>query len=361
MRRCEVRARRQGTQLAHLPGGRGQDYQRRGGQEEGEFLGGPAERAKQPRAATVACNNLSVPNGRPPDIPPSPPPPLASHTHTHHEPTTNPTAPPSPAPDVDGAHTPPPDPPPKHGPAPRRTPGPSRGPYRTAEPLRAPNYSTFALNSASQGEYGADETSAGVILLEAIADSHPAVALWDTGAEGDFASYHWVKRHGLTMQDSEQRVKYADGSVRKALGEIVLPVKLLTRGRGYECKVRVVVAELQSRFDLVLGMPFCRAHVPRPDWKRMTIELPERRSNGSIAWNAALRAKTTRPPPPGPGDTGDTGPSLYEVSLHQMERWHEAGLLDDDSLHCLNIRFPVELNSVAPGGDAQKAEAARCE
>jgi hypothetical protein len=164
-------------------------------------------------------------------------------------------------------------------------------------PIAIPCYSTFALNAASNRQYPVDDsTGAGVILLRSTAFEHPAIALWDTGAEGNFASWHWIERHKLQsqVQPSKQRVKYADGSVREARGELTLPLRLLTRGRGYECKLRVIVADLQPRFDLVLGTPFCKAHQPRPDWEHMTIELPEPRRDGSIAWRAAPLRETLR-------------------------------------------------------------------
>ena len=132
-----------------------------------------------------------------------------------------------------------------------------------AAPVAIPCYSTFALNSAQQREYPVDETTgSGIILLRCSAMDRPATALWDTGAEGNFASWHFIERHGLQshMQPSAQRVKYADGLVREARGELTLPLRLLTKGSGYECTLRVIVADLQPRFDLVLGTPFCKAH-----------------------------------------------------------------------------------------------------
>ena len=222
-----------------------------------------------------------------------------------------------------------------------------------------PNYSAFVLNAASQHEFGADSTSAGVVLLKSCVESRPAVSLWDTGAEAEFAGWHWVERHGLQdrMQPSKQLVKYANGAVRVARGELVLPLKLLTQGRGYECNVRLIVADLQPRFDIVLGMSFCRAHKPRPDWQRMTIELPERRRDGSIAWRAALRAGSRS----SAEDTDVAGLSLCELSVDQFERLWNCRLLDSETVHLVNIQSPVQLNAVAPVNDKERAEAERCE
>ena len=222
--------------------------------------------------------------------------------------------------------------------------------------MLVPCYSTFALNAASQGEYPVDETTgAGIILLRCSALSHPATSLWDTGAEANFASWHFVEQHGLQsqMQPSQQRVKYADGSVRAARGELTLPLKLHTHGGGYECKLRVIVADLQPRFDIVLGTPFCKAHKPRPDWERMTIELPESRRDGSIVWRAAVRATHSV------SATDASSIGLCELSVDQMERLWNAGMIDSETIHCINIHEPRHLNMVEPHTAAEHAEAAR--
>jgi hypothetical protein len=159
------------------------------------------------------------------------------------------------------------------------------------------------------------------------------------------------------MTPSKQLVKYANGEIRAARGELVLPLKLLTQGRGYECKIRVVVADLQPRFDIVLGTPFCRAHKPRPDWRNMTIELPESRRDGSVAWHAVLRAGSRA----AADDSDVAGLGLCEMSVEQMERLWNAGLLDSETVHLVNIRPPVQVNAVTPHDDRERAEAARCE
>ena len=164
--------------------------------------------------------------------------------------------------------------------------------------LAAPVYSEALLSAAGPlARPPAEEPAAGLFLLRGRTESGsagggPLTALWDTGAEGDFAALHCVERLGLTglLRPSSRRVKYADGSVRPALGELDLPLRLLTLGRSYHATVRVVVADLQQRFDIVLGTPFGRNHQPRMDWQAMTILLPEQRPNGPGPWRAILRA-----------------------------------------------------------------------
>lgn len=53
---------------------------------------------------------------------------------------------------------------------------------------------------------------AGVILLKAKLGDESAVCLWDTGAETNFLSQHFVERHGLLnkLNKSDCSVRYAD-------------------------------------------------------------------------------------------------------------------------------------------------------
>ena len=160
--------------------------------------------------------------------------------------------------------------------------------------LAVPDYTPFVLNAASKHEFGVDGDKSGIILLKGIAGTKPATLLWDTGAAAEFISHAYVLEHALQSQmtPSQQKVKYADGTVREARGELVLPLRILTHGSAFECTIRFIVADLQPRFDVVLGTPFCRAHEPRPDWERMTILLPTTRRNGQVVWQPAYRAGT---------------------------------------------------------------------
>jgi hypothetical protein len=290
---------------------------------------GPAERAAKrstPSRSAVAANHLSVLNGRPPDPPSTPPPPAVDAVRQAHTPHHGYTS---------GSRTP-------------------RG-----APLHLPCYSTSALEAASRHEYHADDTAAGVILLKCTADGKPAVSLFDTGAGGNFVGWHYVERHGLQsrMLPTTQTVRYANGAVQPARGEIDLPLKVLTQsGVGYSCKLRVVVADLQQAFDIVLGTPFCKAHRPQMDWEHMTIELPERRRDGSTTWRAALRAAAR----PDGSDSAHLG--LCEMSTGQMERLWNAGMLDLETLHCVNIRAPSEVrcHAIDAKTSAELAEATEC-
>lgn len=201
--------------------------------------------------------------------------------------------------------------------------------------LVVPVYTPFVLNAASRHEFGVDGDKAGVILLRSTAGGLPATSLWDTGAEAEFISWSYVERHGLQsrMTPSQQRVKYADGSVREARGELQLPLRIITHGQPFECKISFIVADLQPRFDVVLGTPFCRTVQPRPDWERMTILLPTAKRSGEVVWRAAYRASTRDAVP-----TDVSGMAPCELSPDTMEQLKSAGLIDPDSLTVVNIR-----------------------
>ncbi len=172
------------------------------------------------------------------------------------------------------------------------------------------------------------------------------MALFDTGAAGDFISWSFVLAHGLDkqMSASHRHVKYADGSVKAARGELTLPVRLLTLGDGYDCTLRLIVAELQPRFDIVLGTPFCRTHTPRPDWQRMTIDMKGHRArDGAGTWTPVLHAE----PLIAEGDGANTL-ALCELSTAAFGRLLSRGQFDNETVTYISIRHLLQLNAVAP-------------
>ena len=228
-----------------------------------------------------------------------------------------------------------------------------------------PNYTPFVLNAASRHEYGVDGNKASVILLKCTADSLPATALWDTGAEAEFISHSFVKSHGLQsrMTLSQQRVKYADGSVKAARGELVIQLRILTHGQPFERPIRFIVADLQPRFDLILGIPFCKAVEPRADFARMTILLPTLQRNGQVVWQPAYRA-STRDKSPLDAD----GLSLCELSVDGLQHLQDIGQLDNDLTCVVNIRRHLPEPAACSSTESAKSpdpketeETARCE
>lgn len=127
------------------------------------------------------------------------------------------------------------------------------------------------------------------------------------------------------LQPSRFSVRYADGTVKRAAGEVEVPLSLLADAQPYDCgSVRFTVVELQPRFDLVLGTPFGQQHRPRVDWSLMTIMLPYRRaSNKREVWRRCHRST------PADGSAPETaastlstvarGDRMREVSLSYIE------------------------------------------
>ena len=256
-----------------------------------------------------------------------------------------------------------PTPPPKAAPPPAAPPHQPRGSSPITATLVVPTYTPFVLNAASRHEFGVDGDKAGVILLKCTAGELPATGLWDTGAEAEFISWSFVCKHKLEgqMKPSHQRVKYADGTVREARGELQLPLRVLTHGQPFDRLTRFIVADLQPRFDLVLGTPFCRAHQPRPDWERMTILLPTTKRNGEVSWQPAFRS-SARESDEIPADVDSL--SLCELSLESMDRLRAAGLLDEDCTHFVNIRPEGTaarlLSAITSADEAESTEQAKC-
>jgi len=165
-------------------------------------------------------------------------------------------------------------------------------------------------------------SSASTILLQSSLAGHAASGLLDTGAERSFIAAHFIERHGLSnqLQPTGQRVKYADGSIKKARGTISCTVKLLTRSRPYEFTGSFIVADLQEGYDLILGIPFCKEHNPRPDWQAMTVTLQHgkqkltcltRRATTSAIKDSSLAAAKLSPA---------AAIHISQVSVEQMEK-----------------------------------------
>ena len=182
--------------------------------------------------------------------------------------------------------------------------------------------STVDLNSSHD-----KDGHVGTILLKAQLSGSSAICLFDTGAETNFLSQHFVERNGLQdrLERSKCSVRYADGTVKAARGEITLPLQLLSERAPFACTVRFVVADLQRQFDLILGIPFCREHEPRPDWAEMTIRLLDQRVGRNQAWRRVYKASARRPEDAEPDRSSKT---LSEISLGAMDQLRSA-----DQLH----------------------------
>jgi hypothetical protein len=202
---------------------------------------------------------------------------------------------------------------------------------------------TVDLNAAKDAD-----GHVGTILLKAKIDGTSAICLFDTGAETNFLSHHFVERHGLhtRLEPSQCSVRYADGTVKAARGEITLPLQLLAERAPFACSTRFVVADLQRQFDLILGIPFCREHEPSPDWAKMTIKLLDQRPGRNRAWRAVYKASPRRP---GEIEGDFKGRTLGEISLGAMDQLRSSNGLIEWCL--INLRPSVSCTAAATGPD----------
>ena len=130
------------------------------------------------------------------------------------------------------------------------------------------------------------------ILLKGKVGEASATCLFDTGAEANFLAKHFVDKLQLggQMKRSLRSVRYADGTIKEALGEIELPLQLLADGAPQDATGRFIVADLQRQFDLILGMPFCQRYEPSMDWTAMTIKLRDQRPGRNQAYRRVYKA-----------------------------------------------------------------------
>jgi hypothetical protein len=191
----------------------------------------------------------------------------------------------------------------------------------------------------------------GTILLKGKINEAPAICLFDTGAESNFLSQHFVERHGLQalLQPSKLSVRYADGHVKAVRGEITLPLRLLADTTPFDISTRFVVADLQRQFDLILGIPFCQKHEPRPDWAEMTIRLVDQRVGRNQAWRRVYKAS---PRDPKDGGADYASQALGEISLSAMEQLRRTKKLGD--VFCIHLQPAI----TAVSGCATEQEAA---
>ena len=201
----------------------------------------------------------------------------------------------------------------------------------------------------------------GTILIKAKLNDESAVCLWDTGAEANFLSQHFVERHGLASQlkKSASSVRYADGTVKSAGGEITLPLKLLMENTTYDCSIRFTVADLQHQFDFILGMPFCRTHEPKPDWSQMTILLPDRRRGRGLAWQKCFRAQARSLRD---GGVDYASKNLGEISIGALQHLRDQQQLVEwcmvtvrDPLSCNNTEADKSPRNLSPEAIAEQS------
>ena len=99
--------------------------------------------------------------------------------------------------------------------------------------------------------------------------------LVDSGASQNFASLAALKESPQTWRELTQSgrregsvVRLADGTLKKTEG---VRVRLAFSFEDFECSESFAVLQMQSQYDLILGMPWLQKHQPWIDWRSLTI------------------------------------------------------------------------------------------
>ena len=129
------------------------------------------------------------------------------------------------------------------------------------------------MNASDVQRVRGDENA--LITLDVFADGGqtPLVALLDSGASNNFVRREVLEHFDidvtkLSSHGSRVSVILADGT------KITAPKQSVTLSfvvRGITMKVTFIVLKLNTRFDLVLGMPWFKRFEPVIDWKRQSI------------------------------------------------------------------------------------------
>ncbi len=99
--------------------------------------------------------------------------------------------------------------------------------------------------------------------------------LVDSGASQNFASLAALKESPQTWRELSQSgkrersvVRLADGTLKKTEG---VRVQLAFSFEDFECSESFAVLQMQSQYDLIVGMPWLQKHQPWIDWRSRTI------------------------------------------------------------------------------------------
>ena len=107
------------------------------------------------------------------------------------------------------------------------------------------------------------------IQFTALVSGAPACALLDTGAGGTFISHEFVQRSGIAVlpcgPDSYTSATSANGSAVQIMGMAVCHLTI----QDLHCKIRCLVADLGSSWDLIVGQPWLLEHRAELSYNRL--------------------------------------------------------------------------------------------
>ena len=149
-----------------------------------------------------------------------------------------------------------------------------------------------------------------MMVFQGSVSGFPAVVLLDLGANANFASQQWARRHGLRERPMKQstEVTTATGSTHAATTQVDgADVRVV----GTRHRSSLIVAPL-STYDVILGTPWFKATKPQFDWELWTC-------NGHSVFSQGGRSV---------GHPGRTSRRLQSVAVGAAHQSVMGGLMD---------------------------------
>jgi gag-polyprotein putative aspartyl protease len=137
--------------------------------------------------------------------------------------------------------------------------------------------------------------TAELIKVEGEIAGRSAVFLVDSGATTEFIDEEFVQRAGLTLKESDSKIRLADGSIRGSGGVARAEYTLRWEGRdksGGTARDGGFEVTKLSGYDAILGLSWLKEVKPRFVWggpAGVQLQVPRRDGNGRQTWRT-LRA-----------------------------------------------------------------------
>ncbi|POM79687.1 LOW QUALITY PROTEIN: Hypothetical protein PHPALM_2580 [Phytophthora palmivora] len=139
----------------------------------------------------------------------------------------------------------------------------------------------------------------GLLVVEATVKGFekPWIVLIDSGASGNYVRRSTVE--GSQLYAEALRARASDVvTVRLATGTRVtvpkVPLDLGVKFLDFDSRERCLVLDLDSRYDLILGMAWLERHEPWIDWKSKTLGATHFTPDGALASHEPTSARTRK-------------------------------------------------------------------
>ena len=226
----------------------------------------------------------------------------------------------------------PPDPPASPGVS-SPAPGPSSPPqsHRGPPPPKSPRPSPALLVTPPEQINQLTNPGHPLIKIAGIVAGHPAVALLDCGATGQFVSSRFAQAHGLTVSSASfDTITLADGRSQKAAG--VMSSVSVSFG-GYADRLDFTLTDLHG-YDVILGMPWLVRYNPVVDWRGATVSFVDQHNRSQVLRRIPTGVAPWRDPSSSSSRSSfrssSSPPSLglNLITARQLERSQRKGLIE---------------------------------